>query len=76
LVPEAPGARAIDRFNAQMQSVVDRVFGEMRGRPVAAVTEVLGRRWLDAAGTPCPPPILAGIAAHISEGRPVSLRPR
>jgi hypothetical protein len=68
------GRNAIDRFNAVMQPVLDRLRGRCAGRPVDEVRDELAKAWGGNAGKPLPEPYLSLWAAKLSEGERVVLR--
>jgi hypothetical protein len=64
---------AINRFNAVMQPVLDRLRMRCGGRPVPEVRDELAKAWGANAGKPLPEPYLSDWAATLSAGERVLL---
>jgi hypothetical protein len=64
---------AIDRFNAVMQPVLDRLRDRCTGMAVDEVRDLLSRAWGGNAGKPLPEPYLTMWATKLSNGERIVL---
>ncbi len=64
---------AINRFNAVMQPVLDRLRMRCAGHPIPEVRDELAKVWGANAGKPLPEPHLTNWAAALSRGERVVL---
>jgi hypothetical protein len=72
-VNESGAQRALARFNAVMQPILDRIRTRYAGRPVDEVREELRRAWGANAGRALPEPQLSEWSTRLAAGERINL---